>query len=274
MLMINFCYFDPEVKFRHLWSIFSTPDFSRRRMPSCICWGSRFVIIFATWTHRSLELIVINCLYFNFSRQVSKLAWLQSVRLMLLISFATWTRRSLELIVIDCLYFSSSRQVSKLAWLQLVRLMLVMIFRYLDPLVNFRYLSSHMWSSFTTWTHRSLSLLVIHCLHFKLKQAWNAKLWMMRHASLPEGCFSKPRRQGSSIDSISWIDCITSNPMTRSRSRCNHFWSKDLCPKASYPSHRLGSPIDSISWIDCITSTPMTMSRSRCNHFWSKDLCP
>ena len=102
------------------------------------------MIIFATWTHRSLELIVINCLYFNFSRQVSKLAWLQSVRLMLLISFATWTRRSLELIVIDCLYFSSSRQVSKLAWLQLVRLMLVMIFRYLDPLVNFRYLSSHM----------------------------------------------------------------------------------------------------------------------------------
>ena len=93
-------------------------------MPSCICWGSRFVIIFATWTHRSLELIVINCLYFNFSRQVSKLAWLQSVRLMLLISFATWTRRSLALIVIDCLYFSSSRQVSKLAWLQLVRLML------------------------------------------------------------------------------------------------------------------------------------------------------
>ena len=177
-------------------------------MPSCICWGSRFVIIFATWTHRSLELIVINCLYFNFSRQVSKLAWLQSVRLMLLISFATWTRRSLALIVIDCLYFSSSRQVSKLAWLQSVRLMLlisfatwtrrslelividclyfslsrqvsklawlqlvtlmlVMIFRYLDPLVNFRYLSSHMWSSFTTWTHRSLSLLVINCLHFK-----------------------------------------------------------------------------------------------------------
>ena len=167
MLMITFCYFDPEVKFRHLWSIFSTPDFSRRRMPSCICWGSRFVIIFATWTHRSLELIVINCLYFNFSRQVSKLAWLQSVRLMLLISFATWTRRSLALIVIDCLYFSSSRQVSKLAWLQLVRLMLVIIFRYLDPLVNFRYLSSNMWSSFTTWTHRSLSLLVINCLHFK-----------------------------------------------------------------------------------------------------------
>ena len=189
MLMITFCYFDPEVKFRHLWSIVSTPDFSRQGMPSCICWDSLFVI-----------------------------------------TFATWTRRSLELIVIDCLYFSLSRQVSKLAWLQLVTLMLVMIFRYLDPLVNFRYLSSHMWSSFTTWTHRSLSLLVIHCLHFILKQAWNAKLWMMRHASLPEGCFSKPRRQGSSIDSISWIDCITSTPMTMSRSRCNHFWSKDLCP--------------------------------------------
>ena len=167
MLMITFCYFDPEVKFRHLWSIFSTPDFSRRECRAVSAeahdlWSS---LLLGPIGHLSSLWSTVSTS--NFSRQVSKLASLQSVRLMLLISFATWTRRSLELIVIDCLYFSSSRQVSKLAWLQLVRLMLVIIFRYLDPLVNFRYLSSHMWSSFTTWTHRSLSLLVINCLHFK-----------------------------------------------------------------------------------------------------------
>ena len=162
MLMITFCYFDPEVKFRHLWSIFSTPDFSRRECRAVSAeahdlWSSLLLgpigHLSSLWSTVSTSTLAGKFLSLRGCSRWDWCFW--------------WTRRSLALIVIDCLYFSSSRQVSKLAWLQLVRLMLVMIFRYLDPLVNFRYLSSHMWSSFTTWTHRSLSLLVINCLHFK-----------------------------------------------------------------------------------------------------------
>ena len=80
---------------RYLWSTVSTTEFSRQRMPSCICWD------WCSWSSLPLELIVINCLYLNFSRQVFKLAWSQLVRLMLVNSFATWTRRALELSMID-----------------------------------------------------------------------------------------------------------------------------------------------------------------------------
>ena len=93
---------------RYLWSTVSTTEFSRQRMPSCICWD------WCSWSSLPLELIVINCLYLNFSRQVFKLAWSQLVRLMLVNSFATWTRRALELSVIDCLYLTFAGKLSSL----------------------------------------------------------------------------------------------------------------------------------------------------------------
>ena len=53
---------------------------------------------------------------------------------------------------------------------------------------------------------------------------------LCRKASGPktfaEGILSEPKRQGSpNRFHINWIDFITSTPMTRSRSRCNHFWT-------------------------------------------------
>ena len=78
---------------------------------------------------------------------------------------------------------------------------------------------------------------------------------------LPSGIVSKPKAR-IPIDSISWIDCITSNPMTRSRSRCDHFG-----PKTFALRHHIQAKGKDPPRIDSIQLNRLNYIQSHwCNH--------